>query len=323
MATKAERLVFIDVLRLIAAVQMIQGHAVAAVLAPEYRAGPLFAAWSFARGLTSVMFLFAAGYSFALAAERGGGRARVRRALMLVALGYLMHAPFALALGAEREATLRSAVVVDVLQCIGVSLLSLEWFASRVRQRQIALLIALGLFQLAPLTASIPATGPLTNYLTSRGGSLFPLIPWSGYVFAGFALASWRSDVARTLSLASLSAFALGALSLWRERFEAGHCLVKLACVLALAGTLAWWLRGRSLPPLLSRLSRETLFLYLSHVVILYADQVGLASRWGGQRSPWFGLGLALVLLVGCSAAALAWRSLRAPLASGTRAPQS
>src|ERR1700754_131712 len=99
MAIRRERLVFLDVLRLIAAVQMIQGHAVSAVLAPEYRHGVLFGLWSFARGLTSVIFLFSAGYSFALTSKRNW-----RRPLELVALGYLMHAPFAILLGAPREA---------------------------------------------------------------------------------------------------------------------------------------------------------------------------------------------------------------------------
>ena len=40
------RRVFLDVLRLIAAVQMIQGHAIDAVLAPAYRAGLGYQAWS-------------------------------------------------------------------------------------------------------------------------------------------------------------------------------------------------------------------------------------------------------------------------------------
>jgi uncharacterized membrane protein len=329
MAAKRERLVFIDALRLIAAVQMIQGHAVSAVLAPEYESGPVFAAWSFARGLTSVMFLFAAGYSLALAGGSGGKR--VRRALQLIALGYLMHAPFAILLGAPREATLQAALAVDVLQCIGVSLLSLEWIGARWPDRPtpraaLAFGVLLGAFVLAPMTGRIEADGPLralANYVTLRGGSLFPLLPWLGYVHAGFLLGTLArfGQVGRGLAIASVASVSIGLVSLSLERprphaLSPGYCFVKLACVLLLAAVLAWTVR--SLPRLLARLSRETLFLYLSHVVILYADQVGLASRWRGRSSPWFGLGLALALLVACSAGALAWRSLRA---GGTKAP--
>ncbi|HEY6878883.1 MAG TPA: heparan-alpha-glucosaminide N-acetyltransferase domain-containing protein [Polyangiales bacterium] len=334
MATKQERQVFVDALRLIAAVQMIQGHAVSAVLAPSYKSGWLFDAWSFARGLTSVMFLFSAGYAFAWIDAREETGRRVRRALTLIALGYLMHAPFAIVLGAPREAALQSAVVVDVLQCIGVSLLSLEglrhWWPRQWLRVAFTSTAALAVFGLAPLTAAISVEGglrPLANYVTAQGGSLFPLVPWLGYVYAGYSLGAFArrrpTQTPRLLAAASAASFALGAAWLRAgpavpRSLSPGYGVVKLACVLALAALLAWWLRGRRLPGLLSRLSRETLFLYLSHVVILYADRIGLQERWRGQGSPWFGVWLALVLMVGCSAAALAWRGLRE---GGTKAP--
>src|SRR5688572_31079092 len=66
-AVARARLSFVDGLRLVAAVQMIQGHTLDALLAPELRQGPCFSAWTFARGLTSTTFLFTAGVSFALA----------------------------------------------------------------------------------------------------------------------------------------------------------------------------------------------------------------------------------------------------------------
>ena len=53
--SEPRRVVFIDVLRLIAAFQMIQGHTLDALLASELRRGPWFAAWTFARGLTSTV----------------------------------------------------------------------------------------------------------------------------------------------------------------------------------------------------------------------------------------------------------------------------
>jgi uncharacterized membrane protein len=327
MATKRERLVFLDLLRLIAAVQMIQGHAVSAVLAPEYRHGVLFEVWSFARGLTSVIFLFTAGYSFALASRRTEGRASNRqtwrRALQLIALGYLMHAPFAILLGAPREATLQAALRVDVLQCIGVSLLALEGIARLRRESDLAFAGMMAAFILAPASDSL-AGGPIANYVTTRGGSLFPLVPWLGYVFAGFLLGSYADrNVARRLVVAGAASASIAAIALSMERdqpraLSPGYCFVKLACVLLLAAALAQVVR--TLPPLLARVSRETLFLYLSHVVILYADQVGLEPRLRDRHSPWFGIALAIALMVVCSAGALAWRRVRT---GGTKAPES
>ncbi|HKP59763.1 MAG TPA: heparan-alpha-glucosaminide N-acetyltransferase domain-containing protein, partial [Polyangiales bacterium] len=127
------RVVFVDLLRFVAALQMLQGHTIAALLAPAARHGPWFALWSAARGLTSVAFLFAAGLSFYLATERArdprAASRRVLRALRLIALGYLLHLPLAALFTSDPASRLRALhefAAVDVLQCIGVSLLALE-----------------------------------------------------------------------------------------------------------------------------------------------------------------------------------------------------
>ncbi|MET0342833.1 MAG: heparan-alpha-glucosaminide N-acetyltransferase domain-containing protein [Polyangiales bacterium] len=339
----APRRVFLDVLRLIAAVQMIQGHTIDALLAPVHRTGGVFAVWSFARGLTSVMFLLTAGLAFVLAEARGDevrARRRRRRALMLIAIGYVMHAPLGVLVGVPREVALANALVVDVLQCIGVSLLALELLSLRVKREgaraSAALALAVLCFAAAPLSnLPVLASGPraLGNYVTTAWGSPFPLVPWAGYVLAGFGLGQLALGGARdrawVLGAASL---ACGLSSLVAEWIAPGlpaavspsYCLLKLACVLALATALMRALAGaRRLPVRLAQLAGETLFLYVAHVVILYADGVGLAHRLGRAHSPWLAIGIALVLLVGCAAAALAapWarRSLRRAARGGTR----
>jgi uncharacterized membrane protein len=344
------RFVFLDVLRLIAAVQMIQGHSVASVLAPAYRTGLGYEAWSFVRGLTSVIFLVTAGLSFVLAegresaqpARATAARTRARRALRLIGLGYLMHAPLGALVGAPLAETLRASLAVDVLHCIGASLLSLELlallFARPVTRAWVAGSLGLVAFWLAPSTRAwvFPAhLLPLGNYLTSAHGSLFPLLPWAGYVWLGFAIGSLTfggaARVARSLSAFGGAALALSALCQLgllpapaAGASGPAFSLVKLACVLLLAAALAHALRNvRQLPRWLAALAGETLFLYLSHVLILYADQVGLEPRLRDRHGPWFGLLLAAGLLLVCSAGALGLRSLRARSHSGTRAAPS
>jgi acyltransferase len=336
------RLVFIDVLRLIAAFQMIQGHSIAAVLAPSHRAGLAFQSWTFLRGLTSVIFLFSAGFAFALAeqvAPTGPARTRrMRRALRLVLFGYALHTPLFALLTEPPSAWLATWSVVDVLQCIGVSLLSLELLCSLLKAPRLRVGLALVLALLAFFAASSSAQWTLSpasllsgNYLTARYGSLFPLLPWAGYLLVGFGLGTLclRRSPAPVLGWAALSALTLGALS-WRAlplgltAASPGYSLVKLGCVLLLSAALARALGHRErLPRLLSGLASETLFLYVSHVLVLYADGVGLAALLGNQHSPLFGAALALVL-IGLSCAGALWlRSLRAPAASGTRAAPS
>ena len=340
----SRRLVFIDVLRLIAALQMIQGHAVAAMLAPSYRSGPGFQVWTFARGLTSVAFLFSAGFAFALAEARasdlGARRRRVGRALRLLVIGYAMHAPLGMLLGTPASAALRGWAVVDVLQCIGVSLLSVELLSWRVagwRARVLgALSLASFLFAVAPaahgLTLSDRALA-LGNYFTGRYGSLFPLLPWSGYLFVGFGLGQLAvrtpRHVVRVLLGGAAVALPVGlaisyALPVAPLSVNPGYALVKLGCVLVIAGGLAQGFRHVTrLPRTLAQLASQTLFLYVSHVVILSADHVGLAHLLGNQHGPLFGVALALVLLVVCSLLALGLGSLRARSVSGTRAAPS
>ena len=338
------RLVFIDVLRLIAAVQMIQGHSVASVLAPAYRHGLGFEAWTFTRGLTSVIFLVTAGLSFCLAEGRGhdfaSRKARVRRALGLLGLGYLMHAPLAVVLGAPLAETLRAAVRVDVLQCIGASLLSLELLALTFKsvwaRASVAGLLGVSALFAAPLTRSLVLSDGwllLGNYVTGQAGSLFPLLPWAGYVMCGFALGTVVLRESHRLA-GALAGLGLGALlagvalrTLYVDvprGLSPAYSLVKLGCVLLLAGLCAFSLRNVArLPRLLSLLAGETLFLYLSHVVILYADRIGLEPRLRDAHSPMFGVLLAGGLIVLCCAGAVWLRSLRQPSGSGTRGAQS
>ena len=334
----SDRLVFLDALRLIAAVQMVQGHSLDAVLATAYRRGAGFALWSFTRGLTSTAFLLAAGLAFALVSAdparfvRGRGH-RVRRALMLVGIGYAMHAPFGLFVGQAPAAAWAELGIVDVLQCIGVGLLALETLTSALSaawaRGAMALCGCAVLFACAPALNGLTPQGfawPLLNYLTARGGSIFPLSPWLGFLFAGFAVGNFvmpaglrtpRAHQLRGLCVASASALTLAAFAhvvfgLSDPRLGFAFQFLKLGLVLGFSALLVLVLfRVSRLPRLLTRLSAETLFLYVSHVVVLYGAGIGLQARIGPTQSLSAALALALVLLLVCSGGALAYRQLR------------
>jgi uncharacterized membrane protein len=362
------RVVFVDGLRLLAALQMVQGHSLDALLAAELRHGSTFRAWTFARGLTSPAFLVTTGLSFALATAPGAGLVtgrvrRLKRAAQLVLLGYLMRAPLGVLFGDDVQAALRNAVLVDVLQCIGVCLALLELGCARIESRagRAWLGAALGTlcFALGPASEQVLPQGawlPLLNYLSASAGSLFPLLPWAGFVFWGLTLGqavlAWSEQEeavsapplaasslrgrlrlglgARLVSAGALACVASAALFALLPpapaRVSAAHALLKLGLVVMVAGVIAGWLRGKMLPPRLRQLSSETLFLYVSHVVLLYASHVGLGPRIGRTLGLAGALGWALVLLIGCSAGALAYRraqqALRARGGRGTPRPQ-
>lgn len=335
------RIVFLDALRLLAAVQMVQGHSLDALLAGTYRSGAGFAFWSFTRGLTSTAFLVAAGLSFAVvSADRPsftvGRPRRVRRALMLVALGYLMHAPFGLMFGQTKADAWAEVGIVDVLQCIGVGLLLLEALTLATAQGPARAAWAIAtcgfMFVATPYCDGINPQGwarPLLHYVTARGGSVFPLVPWLGFMGAGFAvglaalpggvgtprarqLAGLSLAAAAVLLASALAYFGFGSVD---ARLGFAFLALKLGIVLLVASALAWaLLRVPRLPALWTRLAGETLFLYFSHVVILYAAGVGLGARIGRTQPLTVCLAVAFVLLAACSAGAVAYRTLRKAL---------
>ena len=309
---------FVDLLRLWASVQMVQGHTLDALLAEAHRSGPIFEAWTWSRGLTSVAFLFAAGLSFHLATltrldahlgQPGGVRRRLERGVLLIALGYAMHVP--------------DGPIVDVLQCIGLTLIALEGLALASRSARhvlvAAALIAIALAAVAPAAHALVPSGiaaPLAHWVSPRGGSIFPIVPWAAYMLAGVVCgAIVLPDGARTPRWSSVRRLAaLGAVTT-TVALVASHTglagaswMVKLGAVMLACAVLAAAAIGvRRLPRLLETLAGETLALYLSHVVVLYAAGIGLAHVVGRTVPLVPAIGLAALAVVLTSVFGLAW----------------
>jgi len=325
------RVVFVDLLRLLASFQMIQGHTLDALMRDELRQGEVFAWWSFIRGLTSVSFLFAAGLSFYLATlldlgahVRDGAavRHRIRRGLWLVALGYLMHLPIGAHSWAE---ALRIGGIVDVLQCIGATLLTLEALALLLRRADRVAWAAgvLGLlsFALWPLTEPLGAVpGLATNWVSHASGSIFPVLPWAGHMLLGtavarFALPSGATTSTRRVVMTLIGTGSFLLLAGWlgrEEELPAVARLTQLGLVMLVCATLAWLSRHAArLPALLERLAGETLALYVFHVVLLYGAYVGLGALVGHRLGLSAGVLAVFVLCALSTAFALAWHGLK------------
>jgi uncharacterized membrane protein len=334
------RILVVDLLRLLATFQMVQGHTIDAVLAPAHREGLVHGAWLYARGLTSVAFLFAAGLSFHIAtvrcferhrADPSAVQRRFRRAGTLLLIGYLLHFPLGWALASEpsaRLAALHDFAIVDILQCIGVTLALVEllvvWLPSA---RAVELSCgALGVLALAvaPLAAGLEPGGwtrPLVAYLTPGGGSIFPLLPWAAHMLLGVALAplllrgrmgARMLVVGGALLLLAAGGAALGA-QLWAEHASRlGWVVVGCAGLNALAGAARRW------PDWVLLLAGETLFIYVVHIVLAYGQGLGLADRVGPTLGPAASSLLALGMLVLSCGLALGYRRAAAGLAAGT-----
>jgi hypothetical protein len=238
-------------------------------------------------------------------------------------------------------------------------LLVLEALFLVVQSRRTAALLSAGLgtlcFALAPATDGLHAPFPwlvLSNYVTAGDGSLFPLLPAAGYVFWGLTVAETAllcsradpraSTVSATGGVARAPALRLlgwGLLSLLSARLlfslalpaaarvSPAFAALKLGLVLLFAAFLALVLAERELPRVLTRLASETLFLYVSHVIVLYAGHVGLSALVGRSQSLARALSWTVGLLICTSLGALSYgralRALRARFQRGTPRPQS
>ncbi len=289
---------------------MVLGHTLDALLSPAMRSHPWVQRYWEMRGITAPLFLLVSGWAVVaalggqpLAARLTYGR-RVRRALLLLFLGYLLKWPgwdWAKHVGLG-ETLFARVFAFDALQCIGVSLLvgaTVLVLAPGVWSRAGALLaLAVGV----PLASAamwhagtyLPAG---LNQVVGLPGSHFPLFPWMGFFFAGafaaHALRLLRPGWPQGLAMGVLGAGLLALThrlpadwsptSPWMVMLRVGQGLVVMGAV-------------NLLPTLLSRrlapLGRVSLWLYVLHLPVVYgwADIHGLAGRVG----PVLGLGQAL-----------------------------
>ncbi len=316
------------------ALVMVQGHAFEALLTPAHRADPAYQLQLILHGSTAPGFLFASGFVAALPRTPLAPHAAWRRARRLVFVfltGYALQLPFFSLWKTVNEATpaqLRALWACDALQLVAVvqlALLSLQLAFPR-RYAPVALTLAAAAAVAGPwvwqsaLSSSLP--GWAAAYVDMAGGSRFPLFPYAPFVLCGGAAGAWLGRRGAAARLRPLLGFGLGGLlagALWaaldfgRADFWAewnfwaispGYTLMRLGGLLLLLAALdAVALRGWGGSRLLGAVGRETLLVYVLHLLLLFGGVLGTApfARWTGQ--------------LGFGGAALAFTALLVPLA--------
>jgi hypothetical protein len=256
-----------------------------------------------------------------------GTRRRVTRALRLIALGYLLHLPVVALTTSDpavRTGALHELAAVDVLQCIGLCILLLEALracTSSPRARLFGCLaFATVCFAAAPFAPALDPSGPLRPllaYLTPRAGSIFPLPPWAAHVALGFvAGALVRAQLAASIPVrlaglgAALFAVFLACAAAGAPRIVQDHAARSAGVCLA-----AWLLsllgeRLQRTPGPIAFLARNTLALYVFHVLLVYGQGVGMATWIGPTLRPAEALGATLFVIGASAAAALGYDRL-------------
>jgi uncharacterized membrane protein len=287
---------------------MIETHVFNAFLAAQLRDLQWFRHLNFLNGLVAPSFLFVSGFVFLVASQKRMEQLRtfggpfwkqVARIGMVWLIGYAMHLPGIPRLLAGPSAHEWSRFYrVDILHCIAftwlfllVTLVAIRGAGSRIAVWTACMLALTGL---APLVWSLDfrtaLPAPVAAYLNVKTGSLFPLFPWSGFMVAGAICASWflaaRRNGKETQFMTGLAASGAlmvllgnvlpplrflpeGATAAWHA--DPRTFLSRLGIVLLVLA--ACWVYGLYRAPrksLLLDVSRESLFVYVVHLLVIY-----------------------------------------------------
>lgn len=196
---RRDRIVFLDWLRGLAAIVMLQGHTFSSFIAPERRDHAVYLLSQFFGGQAASIFLFLTGITYGLGMSKRddlpawrrltGSLRRARYLLLLAFLFRLQMWLFALP-GQPWTDLLR----VDALNVMGATAIALSALALLRGLRRVRWAVAAGiaLAALSPImsdleTGGIP--GPVRDYFVPSAAA-FSVFPWGSYLAFGLAAGS-------------------------------------------------------------------------------------------------------------------------------------
>jgi hypothetical protein len=203
MKTKSSlhRLQYLDWVRGLGALIMLQGHVFDSYLKPELRSGGAFVFSQFVGGMPPAMFLFLTGVTLAFlmdSCERKGMAPRTRVVTALQRSGYLFGLAFAFRafewLAGLPVSTGPDFLRVDILNCMGFSgaALSVTALFRTAERARLCAVLALAIALLSPVISQIDWNGVpwmLRAYIIPDR-HFFGFFPWGAYLAFGVAAGS-------------------------------------------------------------------------------------------------------------------------------------
>ena len=299
---------------------MLQGHFIDTLLNPVYRnqSSIVYQIWHYFRGITAPTFFTISGlvflYLLLRARQKGDDRQRIKkglyRGLLLILIGYLLRVDI---FGWFRGEFKTYFFVVDVLQCIGLSLILLIgcYVLLRKHLKLLALLfLTLGClaFLTEPLYQSLNYSDvpiAFANYMTRSYGSIFTILPWFGYTaFGGFLATIFFSHAHkhRFRLITVISFFITGYfliecsswflmrlhywtdIALFKSSAYFNYLFTRFGNVLLLFGVFYAaepYLKGS----LIGKIGQKTLSIYVIHFIIIFGSFTGLGLKYFYYKS--------------------------------------
>ena len=333
MLTPPSRRGYLDWLRGLAVLVMIEAHVLDSWTRLEHRDSWLFGWSMILGGLGAPLFLFLAGLSVSLSAgskvrrhndRRAAARAVMRRGLELFGLAFLFRLQ---ALIVSWGAWI-SLLKVDILNIMGPSIVAAAalWGAARSAGGRLLLFgsATLVVSILTPLVRAVdflqPLPDPIEGYVRPRPGfTNFAIFPWTAFVFAG-GFIGVLIDAARTaeterrtnggialagvlLAVAAYAGSYLPSLlpnsQFWTS--SPSFFLIRTGVLVAAVGAAyAWSLRKRTISSwsALEQIGRTSLFIYWIHIELIYGLIVRPLHKSLTLGEAWIGVVVFSLLMI-------------------------
>ncbi|MCP4977692.1 MAG: DUF1624 domain-containing protein [Maribacter sp.] len=357
MEKKTARLYFIDAMRAWAILMMLQGHFIDGLLDTVFRDNTdlTYNIWKYFRGITAPVFFTVSGFIFTYllirVPQKGMQNPRIqkglKRGLQLIFIGYLLRTNlFGILDGHIYDAF----YLVDVLHCIGLSLLGIIgiYLISQKGNKSLLPLLLIGvtavLFLFEPIYKEwsfglLPQA--LANYFTKANGSVFTIIPWFGYttfgafmsvlftryksyrylyeyaitscLLVGLGLIFFSSDFLSGLS-------ELTGVSVFKQIAMNNYLFIRLGDVFLVFAVFMLF-RSLMTNSTVLKIGQSTLSIYIIHFIILYGSFTGLGLYrfFRHELSPVIALTGAILFMVICAFTALQYEKHKATIKMNVR----
>jgi uncharacterized membrane protein len=342
-----KRYPFLDWMRGLAVVLMIQCHTFNSWTTPSVREGGPYVLSQFIGGMAAPLFLFMAGMTLGFQMDSSARRERnplkrwiasLRRGAYVLGIAYLFR--FSNCVASIPHIDWHELTKVDILNCMGLAMLCMSGaalfdFQGRVRY---ALIAGLAVAAAGPVIANLNWDGVpaiIQEYLTpglGQGRGRFPFFPNAAYVAFGLTAGSIVKRIAedrldRLMQWAVLVGFALvfaaqyfsnipysiyTKSSFWTD--NPTLVIIRAGIALALmAGSYLW--TAYAVGPAWSwmqTLGKNSLMVYWVHVMLVYGDLIKPIKRALSIPMTAVATLTLMATMVALSAAWLWWKALRA-----------